>query len=513
MNTRDMDLFDLPALAPSRGYWSDAIPQNIAKDTTEPIIETKTEEEKIKEDLVLVKDMAEILPDKIKNTIQDILQKLIDWEPDKVTSDDLDEDKDVGYIEVVIDDLPFCPNDGIIDIPKYPKTEEVIIPVVVDPDMPIDPRLEFETAPTPINLNYTVERRKAYPALIAQQYNQELQDIKRVATDKLQAALQAYIQETFLLQAECGLPDVSLFYEPYDGTSVSIPNKNLQHLGDNITRRQIINEQRQRFLSRTFSPEQTLFQIRSCLAAHQLRLRYYNELYGPNNSFIATSSNAILQHSRESYDVRYETAMGNLYKYLAGSATTTNDILSSTLDINRAKAALIKSGVDIFINKEREMWTKKQQKTTATKATAKTTTSAPVSSTQNPSLTPAAEDGIKSQVGSLSGDKLEELLTNTYGSTIKDVVAQIVDRYKTEMKSFSGTYQEENCVIKDGGIVTTVSRKGANYGRSGGMDMQSKLGFINILAQFDNIIDSGDVSLFDITIRAEQFSESLTPSK
>ena len=102
------------------------------------------------------------------------------------------------------------------------------------------------------------------------------------------------------------------------------------------------------FFKKIANTDQTLMHMRAWKAAEKEKERYYDEAYGDSANFIDSESNALLRQARSDYDAAYNNGLYNMLRYLDSSVQITEDILNHTIIESKAKAKLLKEGVNIF---------------------------------------------------------------------------------------------------------------------------------------------------------------------
>lgn len=254
------------------------------------------------------------------------------------------------------------PTTVISDIPRYsqkdtiPDPGTIIIPEQL-PFVPVSSNISVEESsvtglPTTFvpmtNISISVETPKTLVQIAQESYKSDQIDLQKFYLQKMRMALQRYFHHLLGLTAELSLGDPDMLTKNYDGDNVTGVSANCRHLHDTIVRSQIQRLQKARLFKKLANADQTLVHMRAWNAAEKERERYYQEAYGDSENFIDSESNALLRQARSDYDASYKLSLYNMYKYLDSSVKLTEDILDHTLVEAKAKAKLIKEGVNIF---------------------------------------------------------------------------------------------------------------------------------------------------------------------
>ena len=241
-----------------------------------------------------------------------------------------------------------------------PETGKIIIPEEL-PFVPVgtnidDPNALIEGLPTSFvpatSITISVETPKTLVQLAQDAYKKDQIDLQKFYLQKMRMALQRYFHHLLGLTAELSLSDPDMLTKNYDGNQVTGINANSQHLHDTIIRSQIQRLQKARLFKKMANADQTVTHMRTWNATEKERERYYEEAYGNSDNFVDSESNALLRQARSDYDASYKLALYNMYKYLDASVKLTEDILDHSLTEAKAKAKLIKEGVNIFATEE-----------------------------------------------------------------------------------------------------------------------------------------------------------------
>ena len=203
--------------------------------------------------------------------------------------------------------------------------------------------------PTSVNIELNIEYPRTLVQIVQDDYMRDQIEIIQDYIQQLQIIMRRYFQTMIASMKECGIDDMDMLDEEFDGEYVTIPEgQGLEHLRDYVCRAQVARDQMCRLFHKTHSADKTLMHMRSWQAAEKQRERYYGEKYKDSGEYAESHSNALLRESRASYDDNYKAAFSSFYKYLNSSLLMTNDILNLTSKMGQGKAMLMKSGVNIF---------------------------------------------------------------------------------------------------------------------------------------------------------------------
>lgn len=298
-----------------------------------------------------------------------------DSDPDPITSTDTQQGSPYTYDPregVVIHDGPKTPEDSdtfitVYPTPYYPAghdqayTRNVTGTFMTNDKNKIGSYITessetFEDLPAlfpgTTNIELSVDTPRTLVQIVTDSYRRDQLDLTDFYLQSLKVILQTYMAPLLTLVAESGIGNLDAFSQEYDGTAVEIPDSNLQHLNDEIIRRQISRTQKLSLFKKVCNVDQTLQHMRMLHVAQKARERYYDEKYGDSTEYINSMSNSILRDSRQGYDVAYKTALYNYYKYLDASVKMTDDILADALVEAQAKAKLLQEGVQIFVTQD-----------------------------------------------------------------------------------------------------------------------------------------------------------------
>ena len=125
-------------------------------------------------------------------------------------------------------------------------------------------------------------------------------------------------------------------------SSTCSTSEDLRHLMDSALRHEVIGSNKLQFSLNTFSLESTLYHLKNVNAVQELRLRYAEIEKQENSALEDSTSNKILNGSRDMYDKKYDLAYINLYKYLDGSLNILEDCLNTLKAGIKSKETLIR---------------------------------------------------------------------------------------------------------------------------------------------------------------------------
>ena len=179
-------------------------------------------------------------------------------------------------------------------------------------------------------------------------YRQDQLDLQKDYIRKMKLLLQNYFTNQLAALYALNGGDINSLTQDFDGEAVKNIPANLQHLADTIIKSQLRRNQKKRFFDKVVNTSQTLEHMRTWNAAEKARERYYEQAYNDSSDYLNSESNALLREARASSDARYRSALYNMYKYLDNGAKITEDILGDMVIEAKAKAKLLKEGVDIF---------------------------------------------------------------------------------------------------------------------------------------------------------------------
>ena len=202
--------------------------------------------------------------------------------------------------------------------------------------------------PEPTNIVLEVTTPKTLVEIAQETYKKDQIDLQKYYVEKMRSALQKYFQHQLAVMAELGIGDIDLLTQSYDGENVIVSDNNYRHLHDTIIRSQLQRKQKSMFFKKVANTDQTLTHMRAWNAAEKEKEHYYDEAYGDSTNFIDSESNSLLRQARSDYEAAYNNGLYNMFRYLDSSVQITEDILDHTIIESKAKAKLLKEGVNIF---------------------------------------------------------------------------------------------------------------------------------------------------------------------
>lgn len=202
--------------------------------------------------------------------------------------------------------------------------------------------------PEPTNIVLEVTTPKTLVEIAQETYKKDQIDLQKYYVEKMRSALQKYFQHQLAVMAELGIGDIDLLTQSYDGENVTVSDNNYRHLHDTIIRSQLQRKQKSMFFKKVANTDQTLTHMRTWNAAEKEKEHYYDEAYGDSTNFIDSESNSLLRQARSDYEAAYNNGLYNMFRYLDSSVQITEDILDHTIIESKAKAKLLKEGVNIF---------------------------------------------------------------------------------------------------------------------------------------------------------------------
>ena len=333
---RKFDLLYTPDLKPDRNYRSEAEfkkekPRHINPPPEEPTIDDHIDE--LKELEELIEGLPQIYP--VKDVVSKLRQRaeiikkedeLTDGIPDESWSPTPNKTTIIPE-EEIDDDINIGKN-----IPANVKLPENI-PLIFSP---------------PSTVKVKVNTPKTLVQMAQEAYKKDQLDLQKDYLRKIKFILQKYFTNQLALTFDLNTGDVDALTKDFDGEAVGAVPANYQHLKDTIIRSQKQRNQKKRFFDKMVNTANTLQYMRMWNVAEKARERYYSEAYGDSSKFIESESNALLREARAQHDIKYRDALYNMYKYLDSGAQMTEDILDHINIESKAKAKLLKEGIDIY---------------------------------------------------------------------------------------------------------------------------------------------------------------------
>lgn len=305
-----------PSLTYKKNYQSEAV---FNEEDESILISDQIEEQEsddltiIKEKAVIVNTLKELLPKEINKIIEavgDEIVKVIEKETEKYIPFKKEE-------EIKVEDKTDKNNDNPSNDFLFDDSEEDTVDIIIDN--------------TP---NYE---------LIESIYKTDLVNVFKHYFVNLEKTLNNFSVELLLITNSAGITDLTILNNKYEGHTLDL-SKDLYALSDYIIKSQIVRDQQTRLASKLFTPQETMYKIKSLKVAADLKKRYEEIEYKPNKNFDSLIQNDILSQSKFVYEKKYKENLLNLYKYLNSTVILINDNLMSYLKEVEAKALLIKQG-------------------------------------------------------------------------------------------------------------------------------------------------------------------------
>lgn len=295
---------------------------------------------KTQDDLLQIRKVLDILPNKTAEIIKDLVDKLIFQSEDEkekikdIIQKDKEDDKENKYRDEYKSGADSrSPGETILE----------------------DNQVTFWKDPEPLDLTITVVRTKGVGELAYEQYLKDSTAIKEDFAYKLNSVMQDYIYPLMSMMGEIGLDNKSYLTLDYEGESITGVKDDDKHLHDAIVRNQTIIDEKNRKFSKTHSANNSLAVMTAFDIISQQRVKYYKEEYDLGiNSFAAIYKRNILEQTRKEYENKYAKAKINMYKYLNSSAVITGDILKKTLEVDSSKCYLLANDVNIYARERYE---------------------------------------------------------------------------------------------------------------------------------------------------------------
>lgn len=341
------NIFYQPNIDIERRYDTNGeVPHSVSPDNSTTEEKKTTENEDIYdravavgEQLLRIRSVMKILPEDTVKIIQDIVDKTI-----------FDNEIKKEEIKKIIDqDKEDEENNKRVDVYPNDSSSEA-----TDDATPSD-NSEFWEDPDPIDITINVVRRKDDSELANEQYLADSTKIKEDFSYKLNNVFQDYIYPLMTVMGEVGLNSITYLNLDYEGESITGVQTDDKHLHDTIVRNQTLMDEKNRKFAKTHGTNMTLAVMTAFDVVAQERTRYYSEEYDIGlNSFAGMYKRNILEEVKKEYDDKYMKAKMNMYKYLDGAVTVTDDILKASLRSNVAKCYLLTQDVNIYARKDYE---------------------------------------------------------------------------------------------------------------------------------------------------------------
>lgn len=114
-----------------------------------------------------------------------------------------------------------------------------------------------------------------------------------------------------------------------------------KHLLDAAIRSQILKNLKVDYYNNVFNAEETIKHIKQFKAMFELRKRYYGIEKASATSKTNQLSNNYLLSAQKSYDIKYDIAFENLFRYLESSNNVLDDLLQTYIQEIKAKQIII----------------------------------------------------------------------------------------------------------------------------------------------------------------------------
>lgn len=350
-----------PNLKPTRTYYSDGLyPQE------DFILEEYEKPEKTKEDIQEKIDntieLAEYIPDEIRDNFIDILDALSD------TLIDLTSDYEgISGPEIIIKEVEY--EDSEVE-EEHEKDEET-----KDRDDGFDKDIEYEDSDSKeedsISDNFEddydfilddydpdviidLEKKKEVEDRARKEHDLHLSQIIDSYINKIEKIISEYIIRNLSALDNPTLEGLKYLLRKYTSSTEEITNKNLKHLSDTIIKEQIKNAQNFKLMNKIFNKKALQKNLRHCKAAALQRDRYYKIELDEKGDYKGFVKNHNLEEQRILSDLSYDSSFKNLYRFLHSQAECLKDSLESTTKEITSKAVLVEEeGIELKTKTDR----------------------------------------------------------------------------------------------------------------------------------------------------------------
>ena len=180
------------------------------------------------------------------------------------------------------------------------------------------------------------------PEKMRMEYTKNMADLLDYYTERLKDLVcNYYLHKLNAYVSSKDSYDISFLNNEITSSTCST-SEDLRHLMDSALRHEVIGSNKLQFSLNTFSLESTLYHLKNVNAVQELRLRYAEIEKQENSALEDSTSNKILNGSRDMYDKKYDLAYINLYKYLDGSLNILEDCLNTLKAGIKSKETLIR---------------------------------------------------------------------------------------------------------------------------------------------------------------------------
>lgn len=179
--------------------------------------------------------------------------------------------------------------------------------------------------------------------IVEKEFIKNIYDLIDYYMKKLSSELSKYYYQVLKITTNLSNEEVKLLFNDISNSNNSIKTQ-LQHLFDLSLKNVRVSNVKLNYLENSFNINQTVLHTQSFLAIYEMRKKYVNIKMLDSSSKENSESNHVLKSLKIDYDVKYDKAYFNLFRYVNSSLKITSDVMNNTIQGYQTKGLLIKKG-------------------------------------------------------------------------------------------------------------------------------------------------------------------------
>lgn len=176
--------------------------------------------------------------------------------------------------------------------------------------------------------------------IIDKEYIKNLTDLYKYYFTRLRKIISNFWTNLLLSTINKSSSEIKFIYNNILLSSSNLTDET-KHLIDASIRAEILKNLKADYFNNIFNAEESIKHIKQFKATYVLRRRYYSSDKIENSNKISQLSNNYLLSSQKTYDIKYDIAYENLFRYLESSNNILDDLLQNYIQEIKAKQIII----------------------------------------------------------------------------------------------------------------------------------------------------------------------------